>query len=157
MNLFLYLCLSLRYFYFKTLFGLFSILFLSGCCGRLNFYSEYINEDSFAAAKVGLKDIQDPKSLEGQQIVINWSLPKKYVRLLPLSLALTVRYGSGVIETIRHSIDVCSGFWIFRIQSRIFEEKKGISSYKVSIEKGNQELMSDQHHLWAEVISIPEF
>ncbi len=130
---------------------------MSGCCGRLTFYSEYINENSFAAAKVGLKNSQDPETLEGQQIVINWSLPKKYVRLLPLCLVLTVRYGSGIVETIRYPIDNCSGFWIFRIQSLIFEEKKGISSYKISIEKNGLELLSEYHHLWAEVISIPEF
>lgn len=101
--------------------------------------------------------MEDPKKLEGQQIVINWFLPRKYVRLLPLSLVLAVRYDSGIIETVEHPIDVCSGFWIFRIQGQNYEEKKGISSYKISIKKGDRELFSEHHHLWAEVISIPEF
>lgn len=116
-------------------------------------FTEFINEDFSAAAHLDIEQ-QDVGYSVGQQIVVTWRLPSRMRMLLPLSLYVWVYYGDGNVEKLIYDVHNLSGFRIYRLLGRDFEEKQGIVSYKISLCDGENVVLSRQHHLWMEVIPL---
>lgn len=127
---------------------------MSGCADTaLSSFTEFINEDFSAAAHLDIEQQESERS-NGQQIVVTWRLPSRMRTLLPLNLYMWVYYGNGNVEKLIYDVRNLSGFRVYRLLGRDFEEKQGIVSYKISLRDDEKVILSRQHHLWMEVIPL---
>lgn len=116
-------------------------------------FMEFVQEDFTAAAHLGIEHGNDRQST-GQQIVVTWQLPSRMRKTLPLSLYLWVYYGNGTVEKLIYDIHHFSGYRTYRLLGDDYEQMQGIVSYKISLCDGDRVILSRQHHLWMEVISL---
>ncbi|MEG0037099.1 MAG: hypothetical protein RSB49_04100 [Victivallaceae bacterium] len=131
----------------------------TGCScphGMLYSFTEYLNSGYEAASKIGLKESLGKKT-QGQQLFIFYSLPTKFRKLLPIELHLLVRYENGELLNKTYALTSASGIKIHALEGEDFLHKRGISSYKLILKSGNEEIASRKHHLWTEIIILSDF
>ncbi|WP_080125482.1 hypothetical protein [Chlamydia suis] len=147
----------LRCCYFKWWAPIFSALCLGGCSQpALSSFLEFIDEDYTAAAHLGIDRGCVVESV-GQQLVVTWGLPTRFRDSLPMVLHVWVYYGNGEAEKFSYDVHHLSGYQVYLLKDCDYQERQGIISYKVSLTKDGKEILSRNHHLWMEVISLKAF
>lgn len=127
---------------------------MSGCVGKpLASFTEFIQSDFTAAAHLGIEQSECHQTI-GQQLVVTWRLPSYMNKKLPLTLRLWVFYGNGTVEKLIYDVHHLSGYRTYRLLNDDYECVQGIVSYKISLCDGDRVILSRQHHLWMEVISL---
>ncbi|WP_213318222.1 hypothetical protein [Chlamydiifrater volucris] len=132
----------------------FALLFFvsTGCTAPVLYtFTEYICEEDCASSKIGLEESLSPVFL-GKQVVINWSLPKKY-HSSSLSLLLNVYYSDGEHKKLAYEVEGLSGYKVYRTQE-LSDSAKEVISYKAVLMADGKEVISSAHHLWTEVIPV---
>lgn len=127
---------------------------LSGCSApSLHSFMEFIDTDYTAAAHLNIQRECDREFL-GQQLVVSWNLPARMSKQLPCSLHLWVYYGDGKVKKLVYQVDRLSSYRVYRLSGPEYQEHNGMVSYKVCLLHGDRKIVSRQHHLWTEVISL---
>jgi hypothetical protein len=137
--------------------GLAIVLFCVGCCGSgpLRVRHVYLDPRHLASSHV---QTPDPRqcSFYGQQLIINWKLPKDYLCSDDLWLLLTVRYGTHEEGEVCVPIRQRCGQYVYRLMGKKYSEVCGIVTYKVEVVGGGKVLESWHHQVWTELIEFED-
>ncbi len=133
------------------------LIFLASCCGHgpLNVRHQYLDARYLASSHVGTPD---PRRCDfyGQQIIIQWSVPKEYRKCRDLSLLLTVRYGAAEVKEIVYKLRGRGGTCRYRLMNESFCDKRGVVTYKIEMRAGDTVIYDWHHQVWAELIDVGE-
>jgi len=138
----------------KKVFILFVLVLLSGCQSSwLSVRSEPLYPSYLASEQV---NTPDPWRIcfAGQQIVMQWNLPRRpfVCGIEPLRLLLTVRFGDYSIETYSYEVKTPQGYELFPCINQEYWDKGGIIAFKVELFQRDLLLEEWRHHVWAEII-----
>jgi hypothetical protein len=90
----------------------------------------------------------------GQRILVQWILPKEYLKYENLNLKMTVRFYNRKEETIELSIKKLKGVYFYNLLKEAYCTSGGIATYKVEILGDGCCLEIWKHPLWNELILI---
>jgi hypothetical protein len=138
----------------RNLLLLLSAFFCVACsCEHLRVRSEYLNPGYLASTRV---DTPDPAAIcfYGQQLVIHYRMPAEEF-CDASALLITLRYGNQTCETVRITLEKRRGYYTYRLINDDYWDRGGIFSYKVELSNGECVLSCKEHHLWVEIIDLP--
>jgi hypothetical protein len=108
-------------------------MFFSSCQKHhIHVTSIKIDKSSLASSFSGAIDPRQEVSAKGQQLYIEWNLPKKYDKM-PISLQLDIIYNDQTHETIVYDVIASEKRLSFFLLGEKYRETKGVMSYKASI------------------------
>lgn len=129
-----------------------ALLLLTGCVQPLSVQTQYLTVNRLASTHVNTPDPRLLHPDNGQQLVIQWWLPRSFLDYDDLHVEITVRLKDR--EEIKESIKLChvQGYHLFPVINETYTKSGGISTYKVLIVGGGKVLESWYHPLWVELI-----
>jgi hypothetical protein len=95
------------------------------------------------------------EGFQGQQLIITWDLPKRYLSMKDLHLELTVRYRNNAQDKFTVPIHKFFGAYTYRLMNQEYFDRGGILTYKVEIHGDETVVETWTQQLWAELIDIP--
>ncbi|MBS0622192.1 MAG: hypothetical protein JSR80_04450 [Verrucomicrobia bacterium] len=133
------------------------LLLLGSCCTHrpLVVRNEYLDARYLASTYI---ETPDPRRcwFYGQQLIVNWKIPREWMCEGELHLFVTLRYGSAEIETFRLPLTKCRGAYVYRLIGDCYCEKEGIRTYKIEIYSGERCLHLWEHQVWTPLVEFNE-
>lgn len=135
---------------------LFLFVGFTGCSSeRLFVQGSYITHEDLASSHVGSPDSKKDSMWTGQELFVNWSLPKKYLSKPNVRLVLYLRFRNREQEVKTIPIDRCSGVYTYRLLNEDFFNKRGIVTYQAKIVAEEDEVLETwSHQLWTNLLEI---
>lgn len=113
------------------------LMFFSSCQKhQMHVTSIKIDKSSLASSFSAAKDPRQQVSAKGQQLYIQWNLPKKYNKM-PISLELDIIYNNQTHETIVYDVIASEKKLSFFLLGERYRETKGIMTYKACLKTQN--------------------
>lgn len=133
------------------------LVVLAGCCGHgpLNVRHQYLDSRYLASSHVGTPD-PNASRFYGQQLIIQWAVPKEERKLPNKNLLLTVRFGNAQVKEVVFPIQGRGGTCRYRLLGRNFCDKRGVITYKIEMRSGDCVLREWTHQVWAELVEIED-
>lgn len=137
------------------LLGLAILFCTSGCTlHRLDVQTQYLTSDYLASFHIGTPDPLLSEPLIGQRLLIQWSLNAEEVREENLFLYLKVRFRNHHEEEVIIPITSKRGTYLYRVNSELYCQTKGILTYLAEIRNSTCTLARWKHPLWVEWIQL---
>lgn len=130
-------------------------LLLTGCSNEhLIVHTEYINEEHLASFHVRTPDPLLFNPPMGQQLIVQWNVPRTYLCYEDLHLRVQIRFRDRkeVIQEV--PIRQRFSFYQYELLNEAFCETGGIITYKIEIIGNGCVLNEWRHQLWTELILV---
>lgn len=130
-------------------------LLLIGCTNEhLSVHTEYINEEHLASFHVRTPDPLLCNPPIGQQLIVQWNIPRDYLHYDDLRLRLQIRFRNRqeLIQEVPIQQRLC--FYRYELLNEAFCETGGILTYKIEILGDGCVLDEWRHQLWTELIQV---
>jgi hypothetical protein len=137
---------------------LFFLLLAFSSCQKyyLVIYQEKVSRDSLASTYVGTPDPRQKNPPKGQELIIEWQIPKDLLLEKP-EIHLQVVYRDYSEAQFTYPIEYKSGYRVYTLVGDEYLETKGLLSYKAEIKTLDGKVFRTwQHQLWVKVIRIEE-
>lgn len=136
--------------------ALFLLLICCGCThDHLNVRNETVDYHYLASTHVNTPDPLREQMYQGQQLIVGWDIPRKYLHKDNLHLLMTIRFRNNEQQKITVPMQRAWGTYVFRLLNEDYIQKEGIMTYKVEIYGNGKVLDTWTHQLWAELIDFP--
>lgn len=140
----------------RPLFSFLVLFFILFSCNQrpLIVQTQYLNRNSLASYHVGTPDPKLTNPDIGEQLIIQWALPKNTALSHTLSLHIKIRFHNR--EEISRSIpvDQPSGTYVYTLLNQEFLKSRGILTYKVQLIDEDRVIDEWQHQLWTALIVL---
>lgn len=130
-------------------------IILSSCClNRLEIQTQYFTNEDLASFYVETPDPQLHCSIQGERLLIQWSLRKEELRNRELFLNLKVRFRTREEQNV--SVRICkrSGTYVYELKGETYCQTQGILTYDVEITDGENIVAAWKHPLWVDLIHL---
>lgn len=128
---------------------------LMGCSKEhLTVHTEYINEEHLASFHVRTPDPLLFNPPIGQQLIVQWNIPRDYLCYEDLRLRLQIRFRNRqeIVQEVPIQQRLC--FYRYELLNEAFCDTGGIITYKVEIIGNGCVLDEWCHQLWTELILV---
>jgi len=133
-----------------------SLLLLAGCTkeSRIRVDSQYLSRESLASYHVRTPDPRLNCPPVGQQLLLSWDFPKKWMKYDDLVITFRIRFGNYEEETVRLRPKRSGGMYCYRLLNEQYFSRCGIAAYKATLTAGGCPLAEWRHQLWVELITL---
>ncbi len=140
-----------------ALFLLFLPLVFSSCQKYyLVIYQEKVSRDSLASTYVGTPDPRQKNPPKGQELVIEWQIPRELLQESP-AIYLQVVYRDYSEAQFTFPIAYKSGYRVYTLVGEDYLKTKGFLAYKAEIKTADGKVFRTwQHQLWVKVVRLEE-
>lgn len=127
-----------------------------GCSqGRLTIQNDYITHEDLASYHVGSPDFRKEREWFGQRLILNWSVPKNYLKEDNIRIELSLRYRNRERAIKVIPLEESSGTYIYHLMNEDFFAKRGILTYQAKVISGKNEVKDTwTHQLWTDLLDI---
>lgn len=131
------------------------LLFLTSCSNEhLSVHTEYINAEYLASYHVRTPDPLLANPPYGQQLIVQWNIPRDYLSYEDLHLRVQIRFRNRkeIIQEVPIHQRLCC--YQYELLNSAFCETGGILTYKIEIIGDGCVLDDWRHQLWTELIHV---
>lgn len=130
------------------------LAFTSCTFQRLSVHTDYIGRETLASFQIGTPDPLSLNPPTGQRLIVKWHLPRAYLELEDLHLAIAIRFKDRSKQSINLSIRHTTGTYIYPVLCETYTQTRGILTYQVQVMAGDQTLEEWVHPLWVTLIEL---
>src|ERR1700733_9665141 len=143
---------------FRNLLFLIFVL-LTGCSlppSSLTVHTDYLSRESLASYYVNTPDPRLNNPPIGQRLIVNWSVPKQYLKTYALRLEMILRFRNREETRLSVPIDKSAGTYIYAVMNEEYLATKGILTYKIDLMADDTLLNGWKHQIWTDLILIEQ-
>jgi hypothetical protein len=126
-----------------------------GCSNEhLSVHTEYIDEEYLASYHVKTPDPLLLNSPLGQQLIVQWNVPRDYILYEDLHLRIYIRFRDRqeIVQIVPMRQRLCC--YRYELLNDAFCKTGGIITYKIEIIGDGSILDEWRHQLWTELIQV---
>lgn len=92
----------------------------------------------------------------GQQLIVQWNVPRHIMGYPDLHLLLHLRFRNHQRCKIKIPLSRWQGYWVYRLLNEEYVRTDGVLTYRLELRSGDRLMEAFNHQVWTRFIDLDE-